>query len=79
MPLDAAAHGADLAEGAVGPGKEALWQYMPAGPFHDHASFQAHLAVCAASSDPLFYAILDSRSGKAIGHAALMRIDGRTG
>ncbi|MCF4124298.1 GNAT family N-acetyltransferase [Methylobacterium sp. SyP6R] len=75
VPLDAAAHGADLAEGAVGPGKEALWQYMPAGPFDDHASFQAHLAVCAASSDPLFYAILDARSGKAIGHAALMRID----
>ncbi|TNC14061.1 N-acetyltransferase [Methylobacterium terricola] len=75
VPLDAAAHGADLAEGAVGPGKEALWQYMPAGPFPDRESFQAHLEACAASADPLFYAILDARTGKAVGHAALMRID----
>ncbi|QRE75083.1 GNAT family N-acetyltransferase [Methylobacterium aquaticum] len=75
VPLDAAAHGADLAEGAVGPGREALWQYMAAGPFDDRASFQAYLAGCEASADPLFYAILDAGSGKAVGHAALMRID----
>ncbi|KMO17240.1 GNAT family N-acetyltransferase [Methylobacterium platani] len=75
VPLDAAAHGADLAEGAVGPGSEALWQYMAAGPFDDRESFQATLEACAASADPLFYAILDARTGKAIGHAALMRID----
>lgn len=75
VPLDAAAHGADLAEGAVGPGREALWQYMPAGPFPDHGSFQTYLEACAASADPLFYAILDAGTGKAIGHASLMRID----
>lgn len=75
VPLDAAAHGADLAEGAVGPGTEALWQYMPAGPFPDRESFQTYLDGCAASADPLFYAILDARTAKAIGHAALMRID----
>jgi RimJ/RimL family protein N-acetyltransferase len=75
VPLNAAAHGPDLAEGAVGPGAEALWQYMPAGPFPDRTAFEAHLAACAASADPLFYAILDARTGKAVGHAALMRID----
>ncbi|KMO32640.1 GCN5 family acetyltransferase [Methylobacterium variabile] len=75
VPLDAAAHGPDLAGGAVGPGKEALWQYMAAGPFDDRAAFQAYLEGCAASSDPLFYAILDSATGKAMGHASLMRID----
>ncbi|AWN48638.1 N-acetyltransferase [Methylobacterium terrae] len=75
VPLDAKVHGADLAEGAVGPGKEALWQYMAAGPFDDRESFQAYLAACEASADPLFYAILDEESRKAIGHASLMRID----
>ncbi len=75
VPLDADVHGADLAEGAVGPGKEALWQYMAAGPFADRESFQAYLVACEASADPLFYAILDAGSRKAIGHASLMRID----
>ncbi|MGX7703898.1 GNAT family N-acetyltransferase [Methylobacterium sp. Gmos1] len=74
VPLEAA-HAADLAEGAVGPGTEALWQYMPAGPFPDRAAFEAHVAACAASADPLFFAILDAGTAKAIGHAALMRID----
>ncbi len=75
VPLDAQAHGAALAEGAVGSGREALWQYMAAGPFDDRESFQAYLAACEASADPLFYAILDARTGRAIGHASLMRID----
>ncbi|WP_099903075.1 GNAT family N-acetyltransferase, partial [Methylobacterium frigidaeris] len=58
-----------------GPGREALWQYMAAGPFDDREAFRAYLAACEASADPLFYAILDARTGKAIGHASLMRID----
>lgn len=75
VPLDAAAHAGALGGGAVGPGTEALWQYMPRGPFPDPAAFAAYLETCAASPDPLFYAILDARSGHAVGHAALMRID----
>ncbi|GJD51203.1 hypothetical protein OPKNFCMD_3955 [Methylobacterium crusticola] len=74
-PLDPAAHGPDLAAGAVGPGTEALWQYMAAGPFAEPEAFGRYLAECAASADPLFYAILDARTGRAAGHAALMRID----
>ncbi|SFV10969.1 Protein N-acetyltransferase, RimJ/RimL family [Methylobacterium sp. 174MFSha1.1] len=74
VPLDTG-HAADLAEGAVGPGREALWQYMAAGPFDDRAAFEAYIAACAASADPLFFAILDARTGTAIGHASLMRID----
>lgn len=75
VPLDAGAHADDLAEGAVGPGREALWQYMAAGPFPDRASFRTYLAACAASADPLFFAILDARTGRALGYASLMRID----
>ncbi|ACA20287.1 GCN5-related N-acetyltransferase [Methylobacterium sp. 4-46] len=74
-PLDAAAHGPDLAGGAVGPGTEALWLYMARGPFPEAAAFQDYLRAGAASEDPLFFAILDARSGRALGHAALMRID----
>ncbi|WP_298965724.1 GNAT family N-acetyltransferase [uncultured Methylobacterium sp.] len=74
-PLDPAAHGDDLAQAVTGPGTEALWPYMGAGPFPERGPFLDHLAACAASEDPLFYAILDRASGRAVGHAALMRID----
>ena len=51
------------------------WDYMPDGPFLDCQAFRDHVARKAASEDPLFYAILDRRTGKAIGHATLMRVD----
>ncbi|ACL62016.1 GNAT family N-acetyltransferase [Methylobacterium nodulans] len=75
VPLDAAAHGPALAAGAVGPGTEALWLYMSRGPFADAAAFQDYLSASEASADPLFFTILDARSGQALGHATLMRID----
>ncbi|MEH3146873.1 MAG: GNAT family N-acetyltransferase [Methylobacterium frigidaeris] len=74
-PLDPAEHGEALAEAVTGPGTEALWQYMAAGPFRDRASFLDYLTGCAASTDPLFFAILDNAGGRALGLASLMRID----
>ncbi|MGY2050750.1 GNAT family N-acetyltransferase [Methylobacterium sp. JK268] len=74
-PLDAAAHGPDLAAGAVGPGTEALWLYMPRGPYAEASAFLEDLRAGEASSDPLFFAILDAATGRALGHATLMRID----
>ncbi len=44
------------------------------GPFPDRAAFDAHLKQKAASEDPLFFAIIDKRSGLAIGHASYLRI-----
>jgi RimJ/RimL family protein N-acetyltransferase len=51
------------------------WDYMPDGPFDALPDFRDHIARKAASDDPLFFAIVDAKSGKAIGHATLMRID----
>ena len=38
-------------------------------------SFLSSLAVKAKSEDPLFFAILDNASGRAVGYQTLMRID----
>jgi RimJ/RimL family protein N-acetyltransferase len=73
VPLVAAQHGDALFEGAKG--HDELWRYLFDGPYHDRAAFDAATAQMAKSDDPLYYAIIDKASGRAVGRAALMRID----
>lgn len=73
-PLDPVAHTDDLYEGTHGPDAERLWLYLAEGPFPDRASFRAFLEQRAASDDPLSFAIVDNKTGKAVGHASYMRI-----
>jgi len=75
VPIDPVAHGDALWEATSGVGSDALWLYMPYGPFPTRASFDAHLGALAASEDPLYFAILDRASGQAAGHVALLRIE----
>lgn len=72
-PLNPFEHGDDL--WGSGASDDELWRYMGDGPFGDRAAFAANLEAKAASADPLFFAILDRASGRAQGHAALMRIE----
>lgn len=72
-PLDAAVHGPALWRNVVG--ADAVWDYLFDGPYPDEAGFTASLAGKAASSDPLFWAIVDRASGEAAGYATLMRFD----
>ena len=74
-PLDAARHADSLYTLSAGRANDALWTYLPSGPFADAAAYRANIATLAASPDPLFYAIVEKASGRAIGHAGLMRID----
>src|SRR4051812_7276129 len=74
-PLDAAAHAEDLYESTSGPANDRLWLYLYAGPFSDRASFDAYLAQCARSEDQLYFALLDAATGRAMGHAAYLRIE----
>ncbi len=75
LPLDADKHVDDLYEATHGPEKEALWLYLFDGPFADKESFRESIAKKAASNDPLFFAIIDNRTTRCVGHATLMRID----
>lgn len=74
VPLDATAHGDDLYAGSHG-GNERVWTYLFEPPFPDREAFGRHLETKAASNDPLFYCIIDNASGRALGHATLMRIE----
>jgi len=74
-PLSSEKHGDALWDAVGGTQKADLWEYMPDGPFPDRASMDVVLQAKSISEDPLFFAIVDKRTGLAAGHASLMRID----
>ena len=74
VPLDADRHGGAIYETTRGTEHDALWTYLFDGPFTDRAAFDASMRRMAASQDPLYYAIVDRASQRAVGRAALMRI-----
>jgi len=76
-PIDAAKHVAELYE--VSKGDDTLWNYMGYGPFADEKAMKTWLVGCAASNDPLFFAIVDKQTGKTVGMLSFMRIDAKGG
>ena len=74
-PLDPDRHGSSLWQETHGIGAAARWQYLFDEPFAEENSFHDFLARKGASTDPLFYAIIDQSSGRAVGFETLMRID----
>lgn len=77
-PLDAERHTADLYEANQADDGRG-WTYLGYGPFASQADYREWVAKAAASEDPLFYAIIEARSGRAVGVATLMRIDPANG
>jgi len=74
VPLDAEAHLDDLYS-AVSTDTGKMWTYLFNGPYTQKADFADYLKTSQTSTDPLFYAILDAQSGKALGYASFLRID----
>lgn len=74
-PLNPAAHGNALWEEISGPENDELWRYLHEEPFAEKVDFERDLEVKAASKDPLFHAIVDHSSGRAVGRASFMRIE----
>ncbi|WP_159804282.1 GNAT family N-acetyltransferase [Litoreibacter roseus] len=54
---------------------DAIWDYLPYGPFLDQASYAAWVEAVAEKSDPYFMAIRPSATGGACGVASLLRIE----
>lgn len=74
VPLDAEAHADQLfAAGHDDGGRETIWTYKMTGPHDNAAAMRNWLAGCAASGDPLFFAVLDA-AGRARGMAAVLNI-----
>ena len=55
------------------------WTYMSIGPFTDEAAYRAFAQQTQANQDPLHFAVIDLVNGKAVGSAALMRVDPTNG
>lgn len=72
-PLDPARHGDELYAASMAPGAEERFRYLFDGP-QDRESFGRWLTRSAASEDPLFYAVLDRRTGRCEGRQCYMRI-----
>jgi len=73
--LDPERHAAELYEAVAEDRDGRSWTYMGYGPFPHYADYRAWADAAAKSSDPLFHAIIDLASGKAVGIASYLRID----
>jgi RimJ/RimL family protein N-acetyltransferase len=56
-----------------------LWTYLPYGPFETLASYRAWIEEMSHRRDPLFYAIIDNATDRALGVASYLRIDPANG
>jgi len=76
VPLDPQAHAKALYEGSNGDAaREAVWTYLFDGPYTSLDEFRANLEAKARSTDPLFFAVIDNSSGRAVGYQTFLRID----
>lgn len=66
------AHAADLH--AANSADDAIWDYMPYGPFGTESDYAAWVGSVEAGDDPVFYALLDLGTGRAAGVASYLRI-----
>jgi len=71
-------HTIDLFDAVGGGEKQALWTYMGDGPYLSLPEFQDAVIAKSRSKDPLFFAIISTKTRKPIGYATLMRIDAKS-
>jgi RimJ/RimL family protein N-acetyltransferase len=79
VPLDPDAHAADLHAANSTDASVANWTYLPYGPFDSLADYRAWMERDCMGEDPLFHAVVDRESGKAIGVASYLRISPAAG
>jgi RimJ/RimL family protein N-acetyltransferase len=75
-PLAAEKHAEALYEGSNGDAaRESVWTYLFDGPYRSRDDFRSNIELKARSADPLFFAVVDNSSGRAVGYQTLMRVD----
>jgi RimJ/RimL family protein N-acetyltransferase len=72
-PLEPQRHGEQLFEASMAPGAEERFRYLFEAP-QPRKEFEGWLARSATSEDPLYFAVIDTASGRCEGRQALMRI-----
>ncbi|MEL7464506.1 MAG: GNAT family protein [Pseudomonadota bacterium] len=71
-PFDPGLHVEDLY--AANSASDAIWTYMPQGPFASFAEYRDWMTANCTGDDPLFHTIIDLADGKAKGVASYLRI-----
>jgi len=74
-PLDPARHPEELHSANLLDPSGKAFTYLASGPFDSLASYRQWITGTCLGNDPLFHAIIDAGTGKAVGVAAYMRID----
>lgn len=74
-PIDVATHARDLFEANRKTADGSRFTYLGTEAFEDFEAYAGWLEGMAAKSDPMLHAIIDLKTGKAVGVAAFMRID----
>ena len=78
-PLNASSH-TDLLFAANSADQQGrMWTYLPYGPFETPQAYRAWMESLCTGDDPLFFAIIDARSGRPVGVASYLRIDPANG
>lgn len=78
-PVDPARHAEDLHRANSLDPSGRNFTYLSIGPFDTFDAYRAWMVSAARSDDPLFHAIMDAATGKAVGIASYMRIDPKNG
>jgi RimJ/RimL family protein N-acetyltransferase len=75
VPLEAEKHTEALFPLANGGDNDRLWRYLFDGPYADVAAFKASMVEREKSPDPLFFTVIDNRSGLPVGFQSFLRIE----
>lgn len=75
--LNPAAHAADLHRANTA--DDAIWDYMPYGPFATEAEYRSWADSVVPGDDPYFYAVRDMATGRVAGVASYLRITPEVG
>ena len=78
-PLKPELHAADLYRAYMEDKEHRIWTYLAYGPFDTFEAYRAWLDSDCRGDDPLFYAIMDSQTGQALGVASYLRIEPNAG
>jgi len=74
-PVDPSRHADDLFAAYSEDREGRNWTYLPYGPFASLGAFRDWMERACLGADPLFHAVIDRKSGTALGLASYLRID----
>ncbi|GIK96015.1 MAG: acetyltransferase [Alphaproteobacteria bacterium] len=78
-PIDPGRHAAALHAANLEDADGRMWTYLPYGPFATLEDYRRWMETTCLRDDPLFHAVVDAKSGRALGIASYLRIEPAVG